>query len=91
MIKLLRKIRQRLRTENLPAGQAGKFSKYLLCAIGEIVWVVIGILIALGINNWKENKSSADTEFGYMQNLKEDLQVDIQLYNGYLDTNAELY
>jgi hypothetical protein len=32
-----------------------KFSKYLLYAIGEIILVVIGILIALNINNWNES------------------------------------
>ena len=47
MIKFFRKIRQRLLTEN-------KFSKYLLYAIGEIILVVIGILIALQINNANE-------------------------------------
>ncbi|MEH6770952.1 DUF6090 family protein [Maribacter arcticus] len=47
MIKFFRKIRQRLLTEN-------KFSKYVLYAIGEIVLVVIGILIALQINTWNE-------------------------------------
>ena len=47
MIKFFRKIRQRLLTEN-------KFSKYLLYAFGEILLVVIGILIALQINNWNE-------------------------------------
>ncbi|WP_432410521.1 DUF6090 family protein [Rasiella sp. SM2506] len=45
MIKLFRHIRKRLVTEN-------KFSKYLLYAIGEIILVVIGILIALSLNNW---------------------------------------
>ncbi len=45
MINFFRKIRQRLLSEN-------KLSKYLLYAIGEIVLVVIGILIALQINNW---------------------------------------
>ena len=50
MIKFFRKIRQRLLKEN-------KFSKYLLYAFGEIILVVIGILIALGVNNWnQENK-----------------------------------
>ena len=49
MIKFFRKIRQRLLTEN-------KFSKYLLYAIGEIILVVIGILIALQINNWNEGR-----------------------------------
>ncbi|MET6991789.1 hypothetical protein ABXZ36_14155 [Sediminicola arcticus] len=47
MIKLFRRIRQNLLTEN-------KFNKYLLYAIGEIVLVVIGILIALQINNLNE-------------------------------------
>jgi len=47
MIKFFRHIRKQLLTEN-------KFSKYLLYAIGEIVLVVIGILIALQINNWNE-------------------------------------
>ena len=44
-------MRQRLVSEN-------KFSKYLLYAIGEIILVVIGILIALSINNWNENRKS---------------------------------
>jgi hypothetical protein len=47
MIKFFRKIRQRLLTEN-------KFSKYLIYAIGEIILVVIGILIALQVNNLNE-------------------------------------
>lgn len=42
--------------ENLPTGQAGKKSKYLKYAIGEIALVVIGILIALQINTWNENR-----------------------------------
>lgn len=48
MLKFFRKIRQQLLTEN-------KVSNYLIYAIGEIVLVVIGILIALQINNWNEN------------------------------------
>ena len=47
MIKFFRKIRQKLLREN-------KFGKYVLYAIGEIVLVVIGILIAVQINNWNE-------------------------------------
>ena len=49
MIKFFRSIRKALLDEN-------KFSKYLLYAIGEIVLVVIGILIALQINNWNESR-----------------------------------
>ena len=47
MIKFFRKIRQKLLSEN-------KFSKYLIYAIGEIILVVIGILIALQFNNYNE-------------------------------------
>ena len=51
MIKFFRKIRQNMIKEN-------KASKYLLYAIGEIVLVVKGILIALQINNWNEDKKN---------------------------------
>ena len=46
MIQFFRRIRQKLLEEN-------RFVKYLLYALGEIVLVVIGILIALQINNWE--------------------------------------
>jgi len=49
MIKLFRNIRQKLVAE-------GKTTNYLKYAIGEIVLVVIGILIALQINNWNESQ-----------------------------------
>ena len=49
MIKFFRKIRQKLLAEN-------KISKYLIYAFGEIILVVIGILIALQINNWNEGR-----------------------------------
>ena len=69
MIKFFRKIRYNLMSEN-------KTSKYLKYAIGEIVLVVIGILIALQINNWNEEKkvnSSINSHLIILkQNLKED-------------------
>ncbi len=49
MIKFFRKIRQKLLSED-------KFNKYLLYAIGEISLIMIGILLALQINNWNENR-----------------------------------
>jgi|GEM_PF-4242407 uncharacterized membrane protein YidH (DUF202 family) len=59
MIKLFRKMRQRsLFMEKQPNGQGGMAGNYFKYAIGEIVLVVIGILIALSINNWKEDKSA---------------------------------
>ncbi len=62
MIKFFRKIRQQLLTEN-------KFSKYLLYAIGEIVLVVIGILIALQINNWNQNRLANIEEKTILKNI----------------------
>ena len=69
MIKFFRKIRQKLLTEN-------KFSKYLLYAIGEIVLVVIGILIALQINNWNETQKDQHELTNILQNIAMDMRVD---------------
>ncbi len=63
MIKFFRRIRKQLLTEN-------KFSKYLLYAIGEIVLVMIGILLALQVNNWNENKKTRSSEKQYLLSLK---------------------
>lgn len=72
MIKFFRKIRQNLLSE----GKAGKYLKY---AIGEIILVVIGILIALGINNWNQERMSNKKEFDLIQNLKEELNLNISI------------
>ena len=61
MIKFFRKIRQNLLSE-------GKTGKYLKYAIGEIILVVIGILIALSINNWNENQKLRNQEITYLNN-----------------------
>ncbi len=66
MIKFFRHIRQQLLTEN-------KFSKYLLYAVGEIILVVIGILIALQINNNNELNKLRAKEVQFLKNLKSDL------------------
>jgi len=63
-------------TENKPALPAGRFSKYLIYAIGEIVLVVIGILIALQINNWNENTLSNKKEIITLIDLKESIYQD---------------
>lgn len=74
MIKFFRRIRQQLLTEH-------KFNKYLLYAIGEIVLVVIGILIALGINNWNENRKTEDQLKQFLVSLKSDLRNDLNEIN----------
>ncbi|MGB5377522.1 DUF6090 family protein [Muriicola sp.] len=71
MIKFFRKIRQNLLTEN-------KFSKYLLYAIGEIVLVVIGILIALQINNWNENRKDRQQERVLLKQLQSEFQSNLE-------------
>jgi len=80
MIKFFRKIRQKMLSEN-------KFSKYLLYAIGEIILVVIGILIALQINNWNNEKRIYSEETATLQKLIQDLKSDNERY---LD-NIEFY
>ena len=67
MIKFFRKIRQNLLMEN----KTGKYFKY---AIGEIILVVIGILIALQINNWNENSKRKSKEIKiYYEILTQDV------------------
>ena len=65
MIKFFRKIRRNLLSE----GKTGKYFKY---AIGEIVLVVIGILIALQINNWNENNKKVNEESILLNTLEQD-------------------
>ena len=67
MIKFFRKIRYNLMSEN-------KTGKYLKYAIGEIVLVVIGILIALSINNWNENRIKTIKETKILNSLLKDLK-----------------
>ena len=74
MIKFFRKIRQNLISE-------GKTVKYLKYAIGEIVLVVIGILIALQINNWNEHRKEAIFE----QQILKEINMSILQNIGYLD------
>ena len=75
MLRFFRQIRQRLLTDN-------KFSKYLLYAIGEILLVVIGILIALQIDNWQKNKENILQEQMLLAGIKDDLIADtLQIVN----------
>ena len=87
MLKFFRKIRQKLLEEN-------KIGNYLKYAIGEILLVVIGILIALQINNWNENNKSHATEIKILKELKLALQQDLFNINvnirSYKDVNRSL-
>ena len=89
MIHFFRKIRHQLFTNN-------KFSKYLLYAIGEIVLVVIGVLIALQINNWNNQKLLNKAEVKSYQNIKRQIIEDkteltqIKGFNNYFKKSSEL-
>ena len=85
MIPYFRKIR------NLPASKAGKMAnknkplkpawpagRYLRYAIGEIFLVVIGILIALQINNWNENRKERILEKQILTDIKKSLTADLK-------------
>jgi hypothetical protein len=69
MIKVFRKIRQKLLSEN-------KASKYFLYALGEIGLVVIGILIALQINNWNDQRIEDNIETQILEELNKGLLID---------------
>ena len=69
MIKFFRKIRQDFLRDN-------KIGDYLKYAVGEIVLVVIGILIALSINNWNESRKNDLEQALLVKNIIEDLRLD---------------
>lgn len=78
MIPFFRKIRWRLAQEN-------QFFKYSRYAIGEIVLVVIGILIALAINNWNEAQKERKKELSYLFNVKNDLANAVRQIEDYIE------
>ncbi|MFY0630268.1 MAG: hypothetical protein JXR05_07790 [Flavobacteriaceae bacterium] len=89
MIKFFRKNRQNM-IKDLPTGKAGnKASKYLLYAIGEIILVVIGILIALQINNTNENGKKREIEVNYLERLSIDLKDNEKLWSDFYDVKQK--
>ena len=84
MIKFFRKIRQKLLSEK-------KFSKYLIYAVGEIILVVVGILIALSINNWNDERKDNLKGKNILQQLKTEFKRDsIDLSNYVKLTNKKI-
>lgn len=71
MIKFFRNIRKKLAAENKTAA----YSRY---AIGEIILVVIGILIALQINNWNEHRKETKELKEYLNKISNNVKQDIQ-------------
>jgi len=71
MLHFFRQIRKTLMEQN-------KTSSYLKYAIGEILLVVIGILIALQVNNWNEERKDKELLWGYLQNIRSNIESDIK-------------
>ncbi len=70
MLKFFRNIRKNLLNE-------GKTSKYLKYAIGEIVLVVVGILIALSLNSWKEDRIKHNEELQTLRQLRQEFNANL--------------
>jgi hypothetical protein len=84
MIKIFRTIRQRLLKEN-------RISKYMLYAFGEIVLVVIGIMIALGINNANQKRLDEETLTGYLNSIAQNVESDLRKAEKINEIRKELF
>lgn len=91
MAKLFNNIRKQLVSEQPSARRTSNYLKY---AIGEIVLVVIGILIALQINNWNEVRQNEEKITNILEDIQKDLSDDVlsanNVFNRYI-TNDSLY
>lgn len=74
MVKFFQKIRRKLINE-------GNSKRYLIYAIGEIFLVMVGILLALQVNNWNEKRKQTTRETQYLKQLTFDLSNDTTYYN----------
>lgn len=68
MIHFFRRIRQKLLVD-------GRLSKYLVYALGEIALVMIGILLALQVNNWNQQRINRNSEVKLLVQLKSNLEI----------------
>ena len=68
--------------------EKNKTGKYLKYAIGEIVLVVIGILIALQINSWSNKNKNDNLEMEYLKGIKTNLSSDINELNGHFKADT---
>ena len=84
MIKFFRKIRYDLMEKN-------KTGKYLKYAIGEIVLVMIGILLALQINNWNQNQKETSLELDILKEVRNGLTTDLADANFNLNSHKDKF
>lgn len=92
MIKLFRKIRQNLLSENKFSKPALPAGRYMIYAFGEIALVMIGILLALEVNNWNESRKERIQEIKLYENLLISLSADssdVVLYSELISAGME--
>ena len=82
MITIFRSIRKALLADS-------KFSKYLVYALGEILLVVIGILLALQINTWSADKNARDKEQLYLKSFQNDIENNIAQLDRVINKSSE--
>lgn len=83
MLKFFRRIRRKLLDE-------GNLKRYLIYAIGEILLVVIGILIALQINNWNEQYKTHRIELETLIDIKGEFEENYALFQKHLREKAQM-
>ena len=84
MIKFFRHIRQNLLMEN-------KTGKYLKYAIGEILLVIIGILIAVSINGWNEDRKLKKAEQSILKDLKQEMIINKKALEFAIEENEKSF
>ena len=70
--------------------EQNKTGKYFKYAIGEVVLVVIGILIALSINNWNEGRKRINQGKNYVNEINNDVKNDMASIKNILDELTKL-
>ncbi len=70
-MKVLRSIRQRMIND-------GRITRYLTYAIGEIILVVVGIFLALQLNNWNAERKQVQQELALLEEMRENLEMDLK-------------
>ncbi|MCB0648699.1 MAG: hypothetical protein KDC49_18645 [Saprospiraceae bacterium] len=80
MLRFISSLKQKLLSEN-------RFNKYLIYAVGEIVLVVIGILIAVSINNWNIEKQDRETEQMNLLALKNEFIQNLKILDAVMERN----
>jgi len=83
MIRLFRKIRQKLLSES-------SYGIYILYASGEIILVVVGILVAFQIDNWNEIRKLKSDEISMLKNFSESIRDDLQNFEWPLEINPRV-